>query len=143
VTLVLPDSVGTNGQVLTTDGSGNLSFAASVDSTSVWVDGILNSNSALILESGGGISIDSNTTTNIITLTADSSDVDLVQSNLSALPDSAANDHATYTTLSALIDSVQGNVVSSDNNVWVNANDHTTYTTITSNVYNKYRFSPK
>ena len=55
VTLVLPDSVGTNGQVLTTDGSGNLSFAASVDSTSVWVDGILNSNSALILESGGGI----------------------------------------------------------------------------------------
>ena len=138
VTLVLPDSVGTNGQVLTTDGSGNLSFAASVDSTSVWVDGILNSNSALILESGGGISIDSNTTTNIITLTADSSDVDLVQSNLSALPDSAANDHATYTTLSALIDSVQGNVVSSDNNVWVNANDHTTYTTITSNVYNTY-----
>ena len=138
VTLVLPDSVGTNGQVLTTDGSGNLSFASSVNTTSIWVDGILNSNSALILESGGGLSIDSNTTTNIITLTADSSDVDLVQSNLSALPDSAANDHVTYTTLSGLIDTVQENVVSSDNNVWVNANDHTTYTTITSNVYNTY-----
>ncbi len=138
VALVLPDSVGINGQVLTTDGSGNLSFASTVNTTSIWVDGILNSNSALILESGGGLSIDSNTTTNIITLTADSSDVDLVQSNLSALPDSAANDHVTYTTLSGLINTVQENVVSSDNNVWVNANDHTTYTTITSNVYNTY-----
>ena len=41
-----------------------------------------------------------------------SSNVDLVQSNVSSLPDSAANDHATYTSLSTLVNTVQSNLTS-------------------------------
>ena len=49
--------------------------------------------------------------------------INLVQANLSALPDSAANDYATYTTLSGLIDTVQDNVGSSTSNTQVYVGD--------------------
>lgn len=66
--------------------------------------------------------------------------INTVQANVTALPDSAANDYSTYTTLSGLIDTVQDNVVATGNttNTWVNSNDHTTYTTVTANLYNTY-----
>lgn len=41
-----------------------------------------------------------------------STNINTVQANVTALPDSAANDHTTYTTLSGLIDTVQANVAS-------------------------------
>jgi len=66
--------------------------------------------------------------------------IDTVQSNVTAIPDSAANDYTTYTTLSGLIDTVQSNIVTNSDtaNTWVNSNDHTTYTTVTANLYNTY-----
>ena len=66
--------------------------------------------------------------------------IDIVQSNVTAIPDSAANDYITYTALSGLIDTVQSNIVTNNGtaNTWVNSNDHTTYTTVTANLYNTY-----
>ncbi len=66
--------------------------------------------------------------------------IDTVQSNVTAIPDSAANDYITYTALSGLIDTVQSNIVTNNGtaNTWVNSNDHTTYTTVTANLYNTY-----
>ena len=49
--------------------------------------------------------VSANTVTN-------STNINTVQANVTALPDSAANDHTTYTTLSGLIDTVQTNVAS-------------------------------
>ena len=69
------------------------------------------------------------------------SNVDLVQSNVSSLTSvSNANDYNTYTTVTALIDTVQSNIVTGNDtaNTWVNSNDHTTYTTVTANLYNTY-----
>jgi hypothetical protein len=75
-----------------------------------------------------------------ITYTTVTALIDTVQSNVTAIPDSAANDHITYTTLSGLIDTVQSNIVTNNGtaNTWVNSNDHTTYTTVTANLYNTY-----
>ena len=54
-------------------------------------------------------------------------DVSTISDNVNALPDSAANDYATYTTLSGLIDLVNDNVVSIPGSA---ANDYITYTTL-------------
>jgi len=66
--------------------------------------------------------------------------INTVQANVTALPDSAANDYSTYNTLSNLIDTVQDNVVATSNttNNWVNSNDYSTYITVTANLYNTY-----
>jgi len=64
--------------------------------------------------------VSANTVTN-------STNINTVQANVTALPDSAANDHTTYTTLSGLIDTVQANVTALPDSA---ANDHTTYTTL-------------
>jgi 6-phosphogluconolactonase (cycloisomerase 2 family) len=65
----------------------------------------------------GGLSITSTTSNTSTILDTSSSNlsatINLVQSNLSALPDSAANDYATYTSIVGLINTVQDNIVSS------------------------------
>jgi hypothetical protein len=64
------------------------------------------------------------------TYTTLSSLIDTVNANVDALPDSAANDYNTYTTVTGLIDTVQDNVAAVDNNAWTNANDYATYSTL-------------
>ena len=72
--------------------------------------------------------------------------IDTVQSNISSLPNSAANDYNTYTTVTAniydtwksvntAIDTVQNNISSLPNSA---ANDYNTYTTVTANLYNTW-----
>ena len=65
---------------------------------------------------------------NVVQLTAN---IDLVQDNVSALPDSAANDFITYTRLNANINVVQDNVAVIPSSF---ANAH--YITTTTNSYN-------
>jgi DICT domain-containing protein len=62
------------------------------------------------------------------TYTTISSLIDLVQANVSSLPDSAANDYSTYSTVTGLIDLVQANVSSLPDSA---ANDYSTYSTVT------------
>ena len=51
-----------------------------------------------------------------------------------------ANDFTTYTTVTGLIDTVQGNVTSLTSTVDnIDANTYNTYTTLTANIYNTYQ----
>ena len=65
---------------------------------------------------------------NVVQLTAN---IDLVQDNVAALPDSAANDFITYTRLNANIDVVQDNVSALPDSA---ANDFVTYTRLNANI---------
>ena len=65
---------------------------------------------------------------NVVQLTAN---IDLVQDNVAALPDSAANDFVTYTRLNANIDVVQDNVAALPDSA---ANDFITYTRLNANI---------
>ena len=75
VSFQLPDSTGTSGQVLTSDGSGNLYFATGSASTSAYVSNTQISNTSLIFESGNGISISGNAESSVITFNTNMSNV--------------------------------------------------------------------
>jgi len=75
VSLQLPGSVGTSGQVLTTDGSGNLFFSSSTADTSVYVGDTQVSNTSIILEAGNGVSLTANATSSVVTFTTNMSNV--------------------------------------------------------------------
>jgi len=75
VTFSLPGATGTNGQVLTTDGSGNLYFSDSSANTNVYVSDTLVSNTALILEAGDGVSLLANADSGIVSFSTSMSNV--------------------------------------------------------------------
>jgi hypothetical protein len=75
VSFSLPGSTGNLGQVLTTDGSGNLYFSDSSANTQVYVGNTLVSNTALILEAGSGVSISTNANSGIVSFSTSMSNV--------------------------------------------------------------------
>ena len=99
VSLQLPGSDGTTGQVLTTDGGGNLFFATSTADSAVYVGDTLVSNNAIILEAGDGMSISGNATSSVVTFTTEMSNVTSQEFSLDGtansftLSKSASNTH--------------------------------------------------
>jgi len=78
VSFSLPGTEGTSGQVLSTDGSGNLFFAdssASSGNTKAYVGDTFVSNTAVILEAGEGTSIQANADTNVISFSTAMSNI--------------------------------------------------------------------
>lgn len=75
VSFSLPGSAGNLGQVLTTDGSGNLYFSDSSANTQVYVGDTLISNTALILEAGSGVSISTNANSGVVSFSTSMSNV--------------------------------------------------------------------
>ena len=78
VSFSLPGTEGTAGQVLSTDGSGNLFFAdssASSGNTKAYVGDTFVSNTAVILEAGEGTSIQANADTNVISFSTAMSNI--------------------------------------------------------------------
>lgn len=78
VSFSLPGTEGTSGQVLSTDGSGNLFFAdssASSGNTKAYVGNTFVSNTAVILEAGEGTSIQANADTNVISFSTAMSNI--------------------------------------------------------------------
>lgn len=99
VSLQLPGSDGTTGQVLTTDGGGNLFFATSTADTSVYVGDTQVSNTSVILEAGNGVSLTANATSSVVTFTTEMSNVTSQEFSLDGtansftLSKSASNTH--------------------------------------------------
>jgi hypothetical protein len=75
VSFSLPGTEGTSGQVLSTDGSGNLFFADSSGNTKAYVGDTFVSNTAVILEAGEGTSIQANADTNVISFSTAMSNI--------------------------------------------------------------------
>ena len=75
VSFSLPGAIGTTGQVLTTDGSGNLYFSDSSANTQAYVGDTLVSNTALILEAGDGVSLLANADSGVISFSTSMSNV--------------------------------------------------------------------
>lgn len=75
VSFSLPGADGNSGQVLATDGGGNLFFADSSANTQAYVGDTLLSNTALILEAGEGVSVSGNTTSGVVSFSTSMSNV--------------------------------------------------------------------
>jgi hypothetical protein len=75
VSFSLPSTIGSNSQVLTTDGSGNLFFSDSSANTNIYVGNTLLSNTSIILEAGSGISLTTNSTSKTINISTAMSNV--------------------------------------------------------------------
>ena len=75
VSFSLPGADGNSGQVLATDGGGNLFFADSSANTQAYVGDSLLSNTALILEAGDGVSVSGNTVSGVVSFSTSMSNV--------------------------------------------------------------------
>lgn len=75
VSFSLPGADGLSGQVLTTDGSGNLYFSDSSANTRAYVSDTLVSNTALILEAGDGVALIANADSGVISFSTSMSNV--------------------------------------------------------------------
>lgn len=75
VSFSLPGADGSSGQVLSTDGSGNLFFADSSANTQAYVGDTLVSNTALILEAGSGVSLSANADSGVVSFSTSMSNV--------------------------------------------------------------------
>ena len=109
VSFSLPGSTGTSGQVLSTDGSGNLFFVDSSANTQVYVGDTLVSNTAIILEAGSGVSLTTNANSGIVSFSTSMSNVTSQtiavdgSSNSFTLAKSVANSHMVLVSYNGLL----------------------------------------
>jgi hypothetical protein len=109
VSFSLPGSTGTSGQVLSTDGSGNLYFSDSSANTQVYVGDTLVSNTSLILEAGSGVSLTTNANSGIVSFSTSMSNVTSQtiavdgSANSFTLAKSVANSHMVLVSYNGLL----------------------------------------